>query len=105
MTFHRIALAALLVLTSLTLGCGDNDNQRPDPNPTLTPASFVCSGPEGPPTACTGGSSCCGNQCIGPNQPCCEIPAGRPNAGQTFVCASRQQCCGVGCIQVGSPCT
>ncbi len=105
MATFRTGLAAVLVLASLAVGCGDNDNSGPNPNPTFTTANFVCTGPGGPPTACSAGARCCGNLCISGSAPCCTVPEGFPNAGTTFACASRQECCGPGCIQAGDPCT
>ena len=97
--------AILFALALIAVSCGDggNDN-RPAPFPTITPATFQCSGPEGSPTTCHEGNICCGNQCISASDVCCEIPAGRPNAGNKFSCRNNQECCVTGCIQKGSPC-
>ena len=100
MAISRVQLAVVLVLTSFALGCGDNDNS-PRPQPTLTPATFQCTGPEGPPTTCHEGSSCCGNTCVSGSAPCCVIPEGRANAGQHFACRFNQECCVNACAQIG----
>ena len=97
--------AALATLTLVAINCGDGNDNRPAPVPTFTPARFQCSGPEGPATTCDAPNMCCGNQCISAFGLCCEIPAGRPNAGNKFSCAKNQQCCGTGCVQTGSPCS
>ena len=104
MGITRVQLATVLVLVSLALGCGDNDN-TPAPRPTFTPATFQCSGPEGPPTSCSAGNKCCGNACISESKPCCEVPAGHPDAGTHFSCRSNQICCETTCAQIGQSCS
>lgn len=102
MTTMRIAVLAAMVLAWGALGCGNGNDNQPRPQPT----AFTCSGPEGPPNSCGGDDRrCCGNQCIDTRTLCCTIPAGHPDAGNTFVCARGQKCCEVGCVQAASPCT
>src|SRR5690349_10800383 len=94
----HFAAVAVVALALVSVSCGDNDN-HPAPVPTFTPGTFQCTGPEGAPSTCNAGNVCCGNQCMSSSDVCCEIPVGRPNAGNKFACRNNQACCATGCIQ------